>query len=79
MNEGDKFLEINLRGDNTFAMLMSKLKKNFSTVIKDSESFIFYLENNFAVCPNETVKDVYNNFSSEGKLVVKYSLTEAWG
>ncbi len=79
VTEGDTHLELTLKGDNTFASLMARLRKKFNTVIKDNESFIFCVGNNFAVCPNATLKDVYNNFNCAGKLIIKYSLTEAWG
>lgn len=79
VDENAQHLELKLKGDSTFAVLMSKLRKKFSSIIKDNESFIFYVGNNFAVCPNTTLKDVYDNFNSSGKLVLNYSLDVAWG
>lgn len=72
-------LELKMKGDSTFGFLMSKLRKKFSSVIKDDETFIFYVGNNFAICPNSTLKDVYNNFNSGGRLIINYALNVAWG
>ena len=74
---GKDYLEISIKGDKTFAEILTNLQKKLD-YFKD-KSFLFYVCNQFAVYPNAIVRDIYNNFGSGGYLTVNYSLNEAWG
>ena len=79
IDESDQQLELTFKGDSTFATLMARLRKKFKSVIKENENFIFFVGNNFAILPTATLKDVYDNFNSGGRLILNYALNMAWG
>lgn len=53
-------------------------------VTPGSVSFTFtkkfvYLRSAFAPCLDDTVRSLYNTYGEEGRLVVHYATTPAWG
>ncbi|GAV82702.1 APG12 domain-containing protein, partial [Cephalotus follicularis] len=43
------------------------------------ETLFVFLHNSFSPNPDELVIDLYKNFGFDGKLVVNYANTMAWG
>jgi len=43
------------------------------------ESLFFYVNQAFAPAPDQTLKNLYECFGAEGKLVLHYSKIQAWG
>ncbi|CAF2101568.1 unnamed protein product [Brassica napus] len=44
-----------------------------------SDSLFVYVNSAFSPNPDESVIDLYNNFGIDGKLVVNYACSMAWG
>lgn len=72
-----QFLSVTFKGQRTFATLMNKLREQFSEL--KNQNLIFYCGNNFAISPSSTICDVFNNFGTNGKLIISYNITESWG
>ncbi|XP_044951512.1 ubiquitin-like protein ATG12 [Hordeum vulgare subsp. vulgare] len=43
------------------------------------DTLFVYVNSSFSPSPDELVIDLYNNFAIDGKLVVNYALSAAWG
>ncbi|KAG2613946.1 hypothetical protein PVAP13_4KG382300 [Panicum virgatum] len=43
------------------------------------DTLFVYINSAFSPNPDELVVDLYNNFGIDGKLVVNYALSAAWG
>jgi len=43
------------------------------------DTLFVYINSAFSPNPDELVIDLYNNFGIDGKLVVNYALSAAWG
>uniref|UniRef100_A0A453PRW3 Ubiquitin-like protein ATG12 n=1 Tax=Aegilops tauschii subsp. strangulata TaxID=200361 RepID=A0A453PRW3_AEGTS len=43
------------------------------------DTLFVYVNSSFSPSPDELIIDLYNNFAIDGKLVVNYALSAAWG
>ncbi|ESQ48596.1 hypothetical protein EUTSA_v10021863mg [Eutrema salsugineum] len=48
-------------------------------ILKQSKFKFVYVNSAFSPNPDESVIDLYNNFGIDGKLVVNYACSMAWG
>ncbi|CAN6573582.1 unnamed protein product [Malus baccata var. baccata] len=48
-------------------------------ILKQSKFKFVYVNSAFSPNPDELVIDLYNNFGFDGKLVVNYACSMAWG
>ncbi|XP_023212534.1 ubiquitin-like protein ATG12 [Centruroides sculpturatus] len=47
--------------------------------LDESESLFLYVNQAFAPSPDQEVRNIYECFGSDGKLVLHYAKTQAWG
>ncbi|XP_066146616.1 autophagy protein 12-like isoform X1 [Euwallacea fornicatus] len=47
--------------------------------LDSSEKLFIYVNQTFAPSPDQTVRNLYNCYCTEGKLVLHYCTTQAWG
>ncbi|BFZ17259.1 hypothetical protein BsWGS_20298 [Bradybaena similaris] len=47
--------------------------------VEQSESLFLYVNQSFAPCPDTEIGSIFDCFGSDGKLVLHYSRTPAWG
>ncbi|CAG9765456.1 unnamed protein product [Ceutorhynchus assimilis] len=47
--------------------------------IESQEKLFLYVNQTFAPSPDQTVRNLYDCYSTEGKLVLHYCKTHAWG
>lgn len=47
--------------------------------LQDSESLFLYVNQAFAPAPDQIIKNLHECFSSDGKLVLYYAKSQAWG
>ncbi|EEB13330.1 conserved hypothetical protein [Pediculus humanus corporis] len=47
--------------------------------LEPSENLFLYVNQCFAPSPDQTIKNLYDCFGSDGKLVLHYCKTQAWG
>ncbi|KAI1292147.1 Autophagy protein 12-like [Halotydeus destructor] len=47
--------------------------------LEPSESLFLYVNQAFAPPPDQVIKNLYSCFGSDGKLVLYYARTQAWG
>lgn len=48
-------------------------------MMEESESLFLYVNQSFAPSPDEIIRNLYDSFGSDGKLVVHYCKNPAWG
>ena len=77
INEDEENIEITIKGNITLYEILTKLK-NSGYENLGKYNYIYYC-NNFALCPNIYVKDLYNNFKVGNKVIISYHIKEAWG
>ncbi|AEE33061.1 unnamed protein product [Arabidopsis thaliana] len=61
-------------GTDKFAKVIDFLRRQLH-----SDSLFVYVNSAFSPNPDESVIDLYNNFGFDGKLVVNYACSMAWG
>ncbi|CDY24061.1 hypothetical protein HID58_020612 [Brassica napus] len=61
-------------GTDKFAKVIDFLRRQLH-----SDSLFVYVNSAFSPNPDESVNDLYNNFGFDGKLVVNYAFSMAWG
>ncbi|KAM3244212.1 hypothetical protein ACQJBY_055875 [Aegilops geniculata] len=60
-------------------------REKFSKIIEflcrqlHKDTLFVYVNSSFSPSPDELIIDLYNNFAIDGKLVVNYALSAAWG
>ena len=47
--------------------------------LKDSDSLFVYVNQTFAPSPDQSIRNLYDCFGSDGKLVLHYARSQAWG
>ncbi|KEH18474.1 ubiquitin ATG12-like protein [Medicago truncatula] len=63
-----------IAGTDKFAKVIDFLRRQLHR-----ESLFVYVNSAFSPNPDELVIDLYNNFGFDGKLVVNYACSMAWG
>ncbi|XP_002885000.2 ubiquitin-like protein ATG12B [Arabidopsis lyrata subsp. lyrata] len=63
-----------IAGTEKFAKVIDFLRRQLH-----SDSLFVYVNSAFSPNPDESVIDLYNNFGFDGKLVVNYACSMAWG
>jgi len=67
-----------IAGDKKLSTIINNVKKELG--LQKSDSLYLFLRGSFAPAPDEQVYDLYRNFGDgAGKLVIHYSLNQAWG
>lgn len=66
-----------LDGGKTVLFLM-QFVRNYLRISKEDSLFI-YVNQCFAPSPDQTIENLFKCFASDGKLVLHYSKTQAWG
>ncbi|XP_056684626.1 ubiquitin-like protein ATG12 isoform X1 [Spinacia oleracea] len=61
-------------GTDRFASVIDFLRRQLH-----KETLFVYINSAFSPNPDESVIDLYNNFGIDGKLVVNYACSMAWG
>ncbi|KMT04837.1 hypothetical protein BVRB_7g170070 [Beta vulgaris subsp. vulgaris] len=61
-------------GTDRFASVIDFLRRQLHR-----ETLFVYINSAFSPNPDESVIDLYNNFGIDGKLVVNYACSMAWG
>ncbi|XP_031479745.1 ubiquitin-like protein ATG12 isoform X2 [Nymphaea colorata] len=69
-----KQAKFKITGTEKFAKVIDFLRKQLHR-----ESLFVYINSAFSPNPDELVIDLYNNFGIDGKLVVNYACSMAWG
>lgn len=68
-----------------WAVEMNKTVADVSQFIKTylkleaNDSLFLYVNQAFAPAPDELIRNLYDCFGSEGKLVIHYAKSQAWG
>ncbi|KAF6201742.1 hypothetical protein GE061_004137 [Apolygus lucorum] len=47
--------------------------------LEDSDSLFLYVNQSFAPSPDQTIRNLYACFETDGKLILHYCTTQAWG
>ncbi|XP_044732804.1 autophagy protein 12-like [Chrysoperla carnea] len=47
--------------------------------LEPSEQLFLYINQTFAPSPDQVVRNLYDCYGSDGRLVLHYSITQAWG
>ena len=63
----------------TMGHIAEFLKKYMQLDAQQQQQLFLYVNQSFAPAPDTTIGSVNDCFSSEGTLVLHYSLTQAWG
>lgn len=63
--------------DKTIAWIISFLRKYFK--LDASESLFLYVNQSFAPSPDQVIRNLYECFGTDGKLILHYCQTQAWG
>ncbi|CAA7018452.1 unnamed protein product [Microthlaspi erraticum] len=69
-----KQAKFKIPGTDKFAKVIDFLRRQLH-----SDSLFVYVNSAFSPNPDESVNDLYNNFGFDGKLVVNYAFSMAWG
>ncbi|KAL5708701.1 Ubiquitin-like protein [Ranunculus cassubicifolius] len=69
-----KQAKFKIAGGDKFAKVIDFLRRQLHR-----ETLFVYVNSAFAPNPDELVIDLYNNFGFDGKLVVNYASSMAWG
>ncbi|KAK3030929.1 hypothetical protein RJ639_036667 [Escallonia herrerae] len=67
-------LNFQIAGTDKFAKVIDFLRRQLHR-----ETLFVYVNSAFSPNPDELVVDLYNNFGFDGKLVVNYACSMAWG
>lgn len=63
--------------DKPISWIMEFIKKYLK--LEPDEHLFLYVNQSFAPSPDQTVKNLYECYSTEGKLVLHYCKSQAWG
>ncbi|XP_014291465.1 autophagy protein 12-like isoform X2 [Halyomorpha halys] len=63
--------------DKTIAWIIAFLRKYFK--LDANESLFLYVNQSFAPSPDQVVRNLYECFGTDGKLILHYCQTQAWG
>ncbi|XP_018833434.2 ubiquitin-like protein ATG12 [Juglans regia] len=69
-----KQVKFKIPGSDKFAKVIDFLRRQLHR-----ETLFVYVNSAFSPNPDELVIDLYNNFGFDGKLVVNYACSMAWG
>ncbi|XP_015868132.1 ubiquitin-like protein ATG12 [Ziziphus jujuba] len=69
-----KQAKFKILGTDKFAKVIDFLRRQLHR-----ETLFVYVNSAFSPNPDESVIDLYNNFGFDGKLVVNYACSMAWG
>nr|XP_023014487.1 autophagy protein 12-like [Leptinotarsa decemlineata] len=64
-------------GDQKIGWIIQFVKKYIR--LEQNEKLFIYVNQTFAPSPDQTVKNLFECYSTEGKLVLHYCKTQAWG
>ncbi|CAG0920579.1 unnamed protein product [Notodromas monacha] len=64
--------------DQTFAMVLEFMRTKYLNLAPNDSLFV-YVNQTFAPSPDQRLQNLYDCFAVEGKLVLYYCLTKAWG
>ncbi|XBH64805.1 hypothetical protein VPH35_118500 [Triticum aestivum] len=64
----------NISGRDKFLRVIEFLRRQLH-----QDTLFVYVNSSFSPSPDELIIDLYNNFAIDGKLVVNYALSAAWG
>lgn len=71
-------LTFKLSSDKRMYTVIHNIRKLLKGVVPEEDA-IYVFVNSFCPSPDESVYDLYKAFGDNGKLVVNYALTQAWG
>ncbi|XP_011496717.1 PREDICTED: autophagy protein 12-like [Ceratosolen solmsi marchali] len=63
--------------DNTIGWISEFIKKCIK--LGAEERLFLYINQTFAPAPDQTVKNLYDCYGTDGKLIIHYCKTQAWG
>lgn len=66
-----------VQGDRPLSAVIEKLNKALKCV--EGESVFVYVSQSFAPSPDHTLQTLYECFGSDGRLVLHYCKSQAWG
>ncbi|KAI3880876.1 hypothetical protein MKW92_026835 [Papaver armeniacum] len=69
-----KQAKFKIAGTDKFAKVIDFLRRQLHR-----DTLFVYVNSAFSPNPDESVNDLYNNFGFDGKLVVNYACSMAWG
>ncbi|BES98339.1 Ubiquitin-like autophagy protein Apg12 [Nesidiocoris tenuis] len=63
--------------DRTVASVNNFVRKLLQ--LDENESLFLYVNQSFAPSPDQTIRNLYSCFETDGKLILQYCTTQAWG
>ncbi|XP_053207216.1 ubiquitin-like protein ATG12 [Panonychus citri] len=66
-----------VEGEQNIGFILNFVKNSLK--LNRNESLFIYVNQAFAPAPDQKIKNLYSCFGSDGKLILHYSKTPAWG